>query len=154
MTQTLVTRSLHERRQAAHEMLRTHHQLWLATGGASSGAHLIPVSYVWNGEHFTLATMARSRTADNLRANRLARVAIGQTDDVVMVDGLVTFVEIPDLEPGLADRYAEVSHDPRVMPGFSYLRLVPRRILVWSGFHEYAGRTVMLDGRWLDDPVD
>ena len=40
------------------------------------------------------------------------------------------------------------------MPGFLYLRVLPARIQVWNGFHEYGGRTVMLDGCWLDAPVD
>lgn len=142
-------RTRDERRRAALEMLRTHHQLWLTTGGTTRGAHLIPVAFVWNGDHITMATFARSRTIDNLREHPTARVAIGRTDDVVMIDGTVALVEVPDIDPAAADRFAAVSHDPRAMPGFVYLRLTPTRIQVWNGFHEYAGRTVMSEGGWL-----
>ncbi len=142
-------RTRDERRRASLEMLRTQHHLWLTTGGTSRGAHMIPVSYVWDGGDITMATFARSRTADNLRRYPMARVAVGRTDDVVMIDGNVSLVEVPDIDPVTADRFAAVSHDPRAMPGFLYLRLTPTRIQVWNGFHEYAGRTVMSDGGWL-----
>jgi hypothetical protein len=151
---TLAPRPLAERREAARQRLCTHHQLWLATGSDGHGAHLIPVSFVWANEHLTMATLAHSRTMANLRANPRARAAIGQTDDVVIIDGDVSIVDVADIDPATADRYAKVSHDPRLMPGFLYLYLLPARIQVWNGFHEYGGRTVMLDGCWLDEPVD
>jgi Pyridoxamine 5'-phosphate oxidase len=147
-------RSISERREAARDTLRAHHQLWLATGRDSRGAHLIPVSFLWDRVHLTMATLVRSRTMTNLRANPTARAAVGRTDDVVMIDGDVTLVDVAGMDPEIADRYARVSHDPRAMPGFVYLRLTPVRIQVWNGFHEYGGRTVMLDGRWLDEPID
>jgi general stress protein 26 len=150
----IAPRPLAERREAARQKLLTHHRLWLATGSDGHGAHLIPVSFIWVNEHLTMATLARSRTMANLRGNPRARVAIGHPDDVVIVEGDVSIVDVADIDATVADRYAKVSHDPRSMPGFLYLYLRPDRIQVWNGFHEYGGRTVMVDGDWLDEPVD
>jgi hypothetical protein len=94
-----------------------------------------------------MATFEHSPTAANLRANGQARVAIGHHDDVTMIDGTVTFVA--DVEPGIADAFARVSHDPRVVPGLVYLRFTPRA-QAWNGFHEFVNRTVMRGGAWLD----
>ncbi|TDC15167.1 hypothetical protein E1265_27155 [Streptomyces sp. 8K308] len=147
-------RSLPQRRAAALQRLDTNVHLWLSTASDGHGAHLIPVAYVWDGGRLTMATFVQSRTMANLKANPHARVAIGTTSDVVMIDGLVEFVEVADIDTDSAERFARVSHDPRAMPGFRYLRMAPTRIQVWNGFNEYAGRTVMANGTWLDKPID
>ena len=82
--------------------------------------------------------------------NASSRLAIGDPDEVTIIDGTVSLIAVHDIEPDIADAFAKVSHDPRVVPGFVYLRLEPRRVLVWNGFHEYAHRTVMRRGKWLD----
>ncbi|SDT05143.1 pyridoxamine 5'-phosphate oxidase family protein [Jiangella sp. DSM 45060] len=151
---TLAPRPLAERRDVARHRLSTHFRLWLATGRDGHGAHLIPVSFVLDGEQVVMATFERSRTMANLRAHPRARLALGDTDDVVTIDGDVSIVEVADVESSVADRYALVSHDPRQIPGFRYLYLRPDRVQVWNGFHEFGGRTVMLGGAWLDEPVD
>lgn len=149
-------RSLAERRRAARDRLESGHQLWLATGSDGRGAHLIPVAYVWDGSALTTATFASSRTVSNLRAHPRARVALGDTADVVMIDTDTSLINVPDLGTDLAERYAKVSTDPRSHPEgrFVYLRLRPRRIQVWNGLHEFVGRMVMSGGRWLDQPID
>src|SRR5699024_3207450 len=129
-------RTLHRRRDAALERLQTHHQLWLATGGDSRGAHLIPVAYTWNGRVLTTATFERSRTTANIRANPHARVAIGETASPMMLDVHAPLIAVSDMDSASADNCARVSNDPRTVPGFVYLRLVPQRIQVWNGFHE------------------
>ena len=153
MTQTMPLppepRTTTQRREHALATLQNQHELWLATGG-EAGPHLIPVNYVWDGEHLTMATFEHSPTAANLRANGKARVAIGHHHDVTMIDGTVAFVAVADIEPPIADAFARVSHDPRVMPGLVYLRFTPQRAQAWTGFHEFVNRTVMRDGAWLD----
>ncbi len=103
------------------------------------------MSFVWDGDVITMATFAASRTAQNLRPYPRARLAFGRTDDVVVVDADVEFV---DMDAITAAAFALVSHDPRQMPGLTYLRCRPDRILVWNGFHEFQGRTVMTRGQW------
>ncbi len=128
--------------------------MWLSTAG-EAGPHLIPVAFVADGSAIVTATGERSVTVRNLLETPRARVAIGTTADVVMADtefgGLVPAEE---LASDVADRFAAVSHDPRRMPGYVFVRLHPRRMQVWNGFHEFAGRTVMLNGEWLASPVD
>lgn len=151
-----VPRSLAERRAYARNRLETGFQMWLATGSDGHGAHLIPVAYVWDGSTLWTATFAKSRTVVNIKGHPQARVALGDTADVVMIDTSASLVAVADIDADIAEHYAKVSTDPRAYPEgtFVYLRLRPRRIQVWNGLHEFVGRTVMRDGRWLDDPVD
>lgn len=147
-------RPLDDRITAAQRRLTDTHQLWLATGG-DGGPHMIPVAFVSDEEQIVTATAERSRTVANLRESQRARLALGTTDDVVMVDAsLERFETVPEMSHPVADRFAAVSHDPRQMSGYLYIRFFPTRIQVWSGYHEFAGRTVMLDGKWLTSPVD
>ncbi|MGB6161782.1 MAG: pyridoxamine 5'-phosphate oxidase family protein [Pseudonocardiaceae bacterium] len=144
-----VPRSTAQRRAAALEMLQSRDRLWLSTGN-SSGPHLIPVGFIWNGRHITMATRERSVTTSNIRGNGAARVAIGEPDDVIIVDGTVSILSIADIEPEIMNAFAGMRRSDKVLPGRVCLRLNPTRILVWNGFHEYANRTVMRDGRWLE----
>lgn len=87
------------------------------------------------------------RTVANTGSHPQARVAVGDTMDVVMVDTGASLIDVPDIDVDIAERYAEVSTDPRAHPAdsFVFLRLQPRRIQVWNGVHEFSGRTVMTD---------
>jgi hypothetical protein len=156
LTSIPVPRSLAKRRSYARKRLESGFQMWLATGSDGHGAHLIPVAYVWDGSVLYTATFASSRTVANIRAHPQARVALGDTADVVMIDTSASLLGVPDIGADIAEHYGNVSTDPRNHPEgtFVYLRLQPRRIQVWNGFHEFAGRTVMSDGRWVNDPVD
>lgn len=128
--------------------------MWLSTGG-QTGPHLIPVAFVGDNEAIVTATGESSKTVGHLQETGRARVAIGTTSDVVMIDTTLDgLVPVPEIATDVADRFAAVSHDPRQMPGYVYIRLIPRRIQVWNGFHEFPGRTVMLKGEWLSEPVD
>ncbi|MGW0248396.1 pyridoxamine 5'-phosphate oxidase family protein [Nocardia goodfellowii] len=149
-----VPRSLEQRRADTLERLGTSRQMWLATAGEGRGPHLIPVAYTWNSNALTTATFENSRTVANLRTIPRARVAIGDTDDVIMIDALASLVPVAAIDPVPADGYAQVSHDPRTMPGLIYIQLAPQRIHAWNGFHEFAGRTVMANGQWLDRAID
>ncbi|MFB4314882.1 pyridoxamine 5'-phosphate oxidase family protein [Actinomadura sp. 21ATH] len=153
---TPVPRDLAERRAHARNRLETGFQMWLATGSDGHGAHLIPVAYVWDGSALYTATFAKSRTAVNIKAHPQARVALGDTADVIMIDTSASLADVADIDADIAEHYAKVSTDPRTYPEgtFVYLRLQPRRVQVWNGLHEFVGRTVMRDGRWLENPVD
>ncbi|MFF1378951.1 pyridoxamine 5'-phosphate oxidase family protein [Streptomyces sp. NPDC058308] len=143
-----------ERLAAARLRLRQEGQMWLSTGGCS-GPHLIPVAFVDDDDAIVTATGESSKTVRNLRETGRARLAVGTTCDVVMVDTVLDgFVPVPEVATDVADRFAAVSHDPRKMEGYLYIRLLPRRVQVWNGFHEFRGRTVILKGQWLSDPVD
>ncbi|MFI9556272.1 hypothetical protein [Nonomuraea endophytica] len=148
-------RDLSQRRAETLDRLGSGFQMWLATGSDGHGAHLIPVAYVWNGSTLTTSTFQRSRTISNLRARPTARLAIGDTADVVLIDAYTILLDVPNIDVASAEAYAEVSTDPRNAPDmFLYIRLVPKRILAWNSLAEFSGRTLMLNGSWLDTPVD
>jgi len=147
-------RGLAERREAALEHLASSHQLWLATASDGHGPHLIPVSYVWDGTSLTTATFARSRTSANIRSCGLVRAAIGSTGDLLMIDAVASVRAVTEIDAAVADAYARVASDPRSVPGFTYIQLLPQRMQVWRGAHEFTGRTVMLEGDWLAQTVD
>ncbi|MFI6299342.1 pyridoxamine 5'-phosphate oxidase family protein [Nonomuraea sp. NPDC050790] len=148
-------RDLVRRRADTLDRLNGGFQMWLATGSDGHGAHLIPVAYVWDGAALTTGTFRRSRTVSNLRGRPKARLAIGDTADVVMIDAGAALVGVSEIDAASAEAFARVSTDPRSAPDmFVYVRLVPERILAWNSLAEFSGRTLMLKGSWLDAPVD
>jgi general stress protein 26 len=148
-------RTLLERRAAAEERLRSNSNLWFATAADGRGPHLIPVSYWWDGSRLTTATFEASRTRKNVAAQPKVRIAIGSTGDVLIIDATATVVSVADIDPDAAEGYAQASgNDPRSVPGFTYIQLTPERMQVWRGPREFAGRTVMRHGVWLDRPID
>ena len=60
---------------------------WVATASTTGMAHLVPLSYAWNGECIVLAAEARSLTVRNVRSSGRARLGFGPTRDVEIVDG-------------------------------------------------------------------
>lgn len=133
-------------------MLQSRSHLWLSTGN-SSGPHLIPLGFVWDGTKITMMTGEHSVTTKNIRANGAARAAIGEPDDVIIVDGTVSIFNIDDIDLEVVKKFAGMNHDriltPEVLAERAWLVLTPTRILVWNGFHENINRTVMRGGRWL-----
>ncbi len=131
------------------ELLAKESQLWLSTAAADGTPHLIPMSFVWDGERMTMGTAERSATVRNLRSRPVARAAVGHHFDVVLVDGSVDIIAPEEIDPPTADAFALVASDPRQLPGYLYLRLTPRRVLAWRSFPERPGAEIMTGGRWL-----
>jgi hypothetical protein len=151
MSTTPPGRSRAQRRSDVLEKLRTDVDLWVASADETGGAYLIPLSYYWDGSALTIATPRASRTAVNLiRAGR-ARVALGPTRDVVIVEGPVEAIPI-GADPGLEDAHARATgFDPRTLiDEYVYLRLTPHTIQAWREANELEGRQLMRDGEWRD----
>ncbi len=73
-------------------------------------------------------------------------------DDVVIIDGTVECVPIDGAADVADDFAAAAGFDPRAEPGvYVYIRITPSRIQAWRDVAELAGRTIMREGRWLDD---
>ena len=123
---------------------------WVPSASASGEAYLIPLSFVWHDGQLTMATPAASRTTRNLRRAGQARVALGGTRDLVMLDGPLAFTDEADITPALADIFAKATgFDPRHESGaYVYITLTPRRIQAWRSASELTGREIMRDGRW------
>lgn len=143
-------RSAAQRRADALAKLEGDTDIWVATA-ADGVAHLVPLSMSWDGQDIVVATEATSRTARNAAASGQARVAMGTSRDVVMVDATVQSVPAAEAEAELVSGFvARTGWDPSAEGGeWVYLRLRPERVQVWNGVDELPQRTVMRDGRWL-----
>ena len=136
-------RSRDTRAKLEHEI-----DVWVATSGSPGGAHLVPLSYFWDGATVLISTPRTSVTARNLLADGRVRLSLGPTRDVVMVDGTAEPVD-PDPETG--DAFAtRTGFDPRrLAEPYQYFLIRPRRIQAWREENELRGRDLMRDGRWL-----
>ena len=125
--------------------------VWVASAGEGE-PYLVPLSLAWIDDRVVVALELGSRTARNIVATGTARLALGPTRDVVMIDAeLAEAVPLDTAPAGLADRYAaQADWDPRAAAGeYGYLLLRPVRIQAWREADEIAGRTLMRDGAWL-----
>lgn len=109
------------------------------------------MSLTWDGERIVLATEMTNVTARNAAATRRARLALGATRDVVMVDAAVTVVPLGEAEPSVITRFVErAGWDPRRQKGdWVFLLMTPKSVQVWRGPDEIPGRLVMDNGDWL-----
>lgn len=124
---------------------------WVATASAHGVPHLVPLSLAWVGDRAVIATDAASPTARNVLASGVARLGVGPTRDVVMVD-VVLERSVPVDESGeLGESYAaQADWDPRGLAGYVYLVLRPERVQAWREVNEMAGRTLMRGGTWSE----
>ncbi len=125
--------------------------MWVASASADGTPYLVPLSFDWDGQALLVATPTDSPTGRNLAATRAARVGLGDTRDVSMIDADVEIIEIDQLPPEQGDRFAEHTHfDPRVLTtAYRWFRISPRRIQAWREVNELPDRTLMRDGHWL-----
>jgi hypothetical protein len=124
--------------------------VWVASAG-ESGPYLVPLSLLWHQDRIVLALERTSRTARNITARGAARLGLGPTRDVVLIDATLEHT-IPAAEAtDLADAYAAQSDwDPRTAGDtYVYLVLRPDRIQAWRESNEIPGRTLMRKGAWL-----
>jgi len=143
-------RPLEQRKRDTLELLRTETDLWIASVSENGRPHLVPLSHLWDGAALVVAAPRASRTARNLLRSGRARVAVGSTRDVVLVDGAVDAVEI-GVDSELEDAHARATgFDPRTLPEeYVYLRLTPETVQAWREENELAGRYLMRGGHWL-----
>ncbi len=126
--------------------------VWVATASAAGAPHLVPLSLAWVDERAVVAVERSSLTARNLTATGRARLGVGPTRDVVLVDALLDRAVPVAEDPGLGEAYAvQADWDPRSCPDHVFLVLRPVRVQAWREANEIMGRTLMRDGRWLDD---
>jgi hypothetical protein len=144
-------RSRAQRRRDTEHRLSHDIDVWVATASADPTPHLVPLSFDWDGEALLLATPADSPTGRNLATTRTARLGLGHTRDVSMIEGDVEILEIDALPKEHADRFVtRAGFDPREQTTpYRWFRISPRRIQAWREVHEMPGRELMRDGRWL-----
>ncbi|MFC7892049.1 pyridoxamine 5'-phosphate oxidase family protein [Streptomyces sp. NPDC057381] len=145
-------RSAEQRRHDTLHRLDHDVDAWVATAdGASGMPWLVPLSFLWNGSCLLFSTPAASPTGRNLAASGRARVGIGPTRDVVMVEGTVETVTPEELPEQDAELFAaKTGFDPRALATpYLYFRVHPRRVQAWREADELEGRDLMREGRWL-----
>jgi Pyridoxamine 5'-phosphate oxidase len=144
-------RSTAQRKSDAIEKLHTDQDVWVATADGRGIAHLVPLSLCWHDGIVAVAVEARSRTARNVSWSGRARLALGPTRDVVVIDAEASPVTRQAAGAAIAGSYRErTGWEPGSDGGdWVYVLLKPTRILVWRDVDEIAGRTVMTAGKWL-----
>ncbi len=142
----------HETRKAdAVAMLSTQGaDVWVATASDAGVPYLVPVSLAWVNDRVVIAVEGSSRTAGNLAASGKARLAVGPTRDVVMIDAVLeaSSTSRPRRRSG-----RPTSRKPTGIPGRT------RATCSWccdpSGYRRGVRRTrsrdarLMRDGEWL-----
>ena len=150
-------RSLTQRTRDTLHRLENDVDLWVTTADPASGSpYMIPLSFHWDGQVILLATAASSPTGRNLMASRQVRLGIGETRDVVLVEGEVArSFPAAEIADALGDTFARrTGFDPRQSgSSFLFFEIRPLRIQAWREENELAGRTIMRDGAWLDAAV-
>ena len=141
-------RSTAQRKADVLKKLQDDVDLWVASASATGEAHLVPLSFYWDGARLIFATPENSPTARNLRRAGVARVALGPTRDVVIIDGSLEFIPVPEAAPELVETHAMACG---FRPGLRsvYIRLTPIRVQAWREVDEIPGRDAMIDGSWL-----
>ncbi len=130
--------------------------VWVASASMSADgtaqAYLVPLSLAWIDERVVIALESDSRTARNIISSTTARLALGPTRDVVIIDAtLEEAVGLEDAPPSLAERYADQADwDPRTAAGrYLFIKLRPVRVQAWREANELTGRTLMRQGSWI-----
>lgn len=141
-----------ERKADTLAKLRTYAMdAWVASA-VDGEPYLVPLSLVWLDERVVLALEAESRTARGITATGTARLGLGPTRDVVLIDAVLEqTIPVADAPPELGEGYAaQADWDPRKSPdGYVYLVLRPERIQAFREVNEFSGRILMRAGTWV-----
>lgn len=125
--------------------------VWVATADADGLPCLVPLWFVWHGDCLWLATRPSTPTGRNLRDGGRARLALGDTQDVVLVDGDAEMYAADEVPGAAAGAFAaKTGWDPRADEApYVYFRVRPRGVQARNGEHEMRGRYLMRDGVWV-----
>jgi hypothetical protein len=154
MTTATAPRSPEQRKRDTLALLEAPHpNTWVATASLDSTPYLVPLTFAWDGRSILLATGGETRTVTNLQATGRARLAFGDTHDVVLMDAILERVIAatdPAAAPEVAIYAAQGGWDPsRSRTPRCIVALRPTRIQAWRQEHEFPGRVLMTEGDWL-----
>ncbi|MFC9504536.1 pyridoxamine 5'-phosphate oxidase family protein [Streptomyces sp. NPDC057002] len=124
--------------------------IWVATADAEGVPCLVPLWFVRHDEAVWLCTRLTNPTGRNLRDGRRARLALGDTRDVVLVDGEVETFTCAGVPPAAAEAFlAKTGWDPREdHASYAFFRVRPRAVQAWCEVQELPRRHLMRDGVW------
>lgn len=143
-------RSTSERIEQTLERLGTEDHVWVATSSADGVPHLVPLSLAWDGTRALVVAQGDTPTVRNAASSGRARLALDNTNDVVILDVDVKVTPMPEVDEAALGSYVEqAGWDPRAETDtWSMLICAPTRIQAWNGVSETRDSTIMDDGRW------
>lgn len=121
---------------------------WLASGNAE-GPWLVPLTFWWDGDVLRFATELSSATCQRLEAQQRVRVALGETRDVVMIDGEAEVARLATVPAAIRDGLAARLGSDVGSWADAVITIRPERVQAWREENELVGRVIMRDGRWL-----
>lgn len=143
-------RPLAQRKIDSLHRLRSDKDLWVASCDSSGSPYLVPLSFFWNEESIFVATVKTNPTAQNIVDTGRARVALGHTRDVTLIEARAKQLENDELKPEYGDAYfAKCGWDPRKAETYRFYLLQPQHIEAWREENEHAERILMDDARWV-----
>ena len=133
-------------RRLAHDV-----DVWVSSASPDGTPYLVPLSFDWDGRSLLLSTRADSPTGRNLGNTGRARLGLGPSRDVTMIDGDVQELDLCELPPADAQRFvARTGFDPCAqVETYRWFRITPTRIQAWREADELPGRDLMRAGRWV-----
>jgi hypothetical protein len=147
-------RSARQRKLDTLSRLENDIDCWVSTADPATGTpYLVPLSFIWYEGRLLIATPVDSPTGRNFQSTKKARIGLGPTRDVVLIEAVLD-ESLPTVDiPGpIGDRYAQRSGwDPRRSPGYAFFWLRPQRLQAWREVNELSGRELLRDGRWTAD---
>ncbi|MBC9727938.1 pyridoxamine 5'-phosphate oxidase family protein [Streptomyces sp. TRM68367] len=151
MTITEPPRSAEQRKQDVLARLEREEDIWVASADAEGVPCLVPLWFLWDGEAVWLSTRLTNPTGRNLRDGGRARLAFGDTRDVVLVDGAVESFSLREVPAGAAEAFrAKYGWDPRAdHASYAFFRVRPTGVQAWCEQRELPRRHVMRDGVWV-----
>lgn len=140
-------RTAEQRKSDTLTRLTSDVDVWIATADADGNAHLLPLSFFWDGAGVIVSTPRSSVTGRNLSGGGRVRVGVGEVRDVTMIEGVAELVQDEQTKDAFAAKH---SWDPREeATDYAFFRIVPDRMQAWREVNELKGRTLMRDGDWL-----
>ncbi|MFE5752710.1 pyridoxamine 5'-phosphate oxidase family protein [Streptomyces massasporeus] len=125
--------------------------IWVATADAEAVPCLVPLWFVWHDEAVWLCTRLTNPTGRNLRDGGRARLALGDTRDVVLVDGEVRTHPMREVPSAAAEAFrVKTGWDPREdHASYAFFQVRPRAVQAWCEVRELPGRHLMREGVWV-----
>ncbi len=133
-------------RTTAQRVADTLHRLqhdvdaWVATASPDGEPCMVPLSFLWDGATLLFSTAPGNPTARNVAAaGGRARIAVGHTRDVVLIDCAVESLPAAGLAPETVEAFvAKAGFRPP--PKYVYLRMTPLSVQAWREVNELADR--------------
>ncbi|WP_338119135.1 pyridoxamine 5'-phosphate oxidase [Streptomyces prasinopilosus] len=141
-------RSREQRRGDVPDRLERETDIRVASADAEGLPCLVPLWFVWDGEAVRPATRPADPTGRNPREGGRTWPALGDTRDVVLLDGEVETYGAREVPPRAAEAFREkTGWDPRAdRAAHAFFRVRPQAVRARHGVRETPERHLLRDG--------